>query len=201
MNPLLSVCNSESPQVMVPEYTLLYAHSPFSWLPPGKLLFRTGLSSVRKKIKSTVKLNFKLYTRSNFRKHEFKSVRIRWKLIFPGSKMNAVEGAICTILRSNLGQGNLRNSESGGWVPKIIACLSICNKICRLLWRAAAPGLKPLRLPHAQNEAFSCPRIFSKTLRFCYVASSLGSPPPPSSWRTKKHCLIDAAFITSSEIV
>ena len=32
------------------------------------------------------------------------------------------------------------------------------------LWRAAAPGLKPLRLPRARNEASSCPGIFSSNM-------------------------------------
>ena len=50
--------------------------------------------------------------------------------------------------------------------------------VVRLLWRAAAPGLKQLRLPRARNEASSCPGIFSRTLRFYHVASSPSSPIP-----------------------
>jgi len=40
--------------------------------------------------------------------------------------------------------------------------------LVRLLWR----------LPRARNECSSCPGIFSRTLRFYYVASSPGSPLP-----------------------
>ena len=50
--------------------------------------------------------------------------------------------------------------------------------LARLLWRAAAAGLKPLCLPRARNEASSCPGICTRTLRFHYVASSPGSPLP-----------------------
>jgi len=50
--------------------------------------------------------------------------------------------------------------------------------LVRLLWRAVTPGLKPLRLPRARNEASSCLGIFSRTVRVYYVASSPGSPLP-----------------------
>ena len=49
-----------------------------------------------------------------------------------------------------------------------------------------APGLKPLPLPRARNEASSCPGIFSSTLRFYYVASSTGSPLPHLLYGHKK---------------
>jgi len=52
----------------------------------------------------------------------------------------------------------------------------ICGMAVRLLWRAAAAGLAPLRLPRARNKASSCPGIFSRTLCCYYVASSPGSP-------------------------
>jgi len=45
----------------------------------------------------------------------------------------------------------------------------------QLLWRAEAPGLQPLRLLRARNEASSCLGIFSRTPRFYYVATSPGS--------------------------
>ena len=44
------------------------------------------------------------------------------------------------------------------------------------LLRCVAFFINP-RVRKIRNEAFSCPRIFSRTLRFYYVASSPGSPP------------------------
>jgi len=50
--------------------------------------------------------------------------------------------------------------------------------LVRLMWRAAAAGLKPLRLPRTRNEACNYHGIFCRILRFYYVASSPSSPLP-----------------------
>jgi len=59
--------------------------------------------------------------------------------------------------------------------------LTISGIAVRLLWRAAAAGLTPIRLPRAQNEASSCPGIFSRTLptRVAFTVS-LAPPVHPS---------------------
>jgi len=58
--------------------------------------------------------------------------------------------------------------------------------LVRLLWRAAAAGLKHLRLLRARNEASSCPG----SPELPAFTMSLAPPvhPPPSSWRTQKTC-------------
>ena len=51
---------------------------------------------------------------------------------------------------------------------------------CPLCWSIQCDLIRFIdpRVGKIRNEASSCPGIFSRTLRFYYVASSPGSPPP-----------------------